>query len=71
MPIDSMQLADWRNKARSGELTLDEMKTALAALRAQRTVAGAVSAKSTSTRATAKAKAAAIDTDDLLKDLMS
>lgn len=69
--VIDMKVSDWRRKAREGNLTVEEMKMALAAIRNERMGAGAVSAKSTTTKRTAKAKAAPIDSDDLLKGLMS
>jgi len=63
-------VTEWRRKAREGTLTLEETKAALAAIRAERTGAGAISATSTRTKAAAKAKAAPIDSDELLKGFM-
>lgn len=69
--VIDMKVSDWRRKAREGNLTVEEMKQALAAIRAERQLSGAVSEKSTATKRVAKAKAAPIDSDDLLKGLMS
>jgi len=63
-------VTEWRRKAREGTLTLEETIAALAAIRAERTGAGAISAASTRTKAAAKAKAAPIDSDELLKGFM-
>lgn len=60
----------WRRKAREGSLTVEEMKEALAAIRAERTTAGAVSEKSTTRKAATKKAAEPIDSDELLKGLM-
>lgn len=60
----------WRKRAREGTLTVEEMQEALSLIRKERVTADAVSTKSTGTRAAAKAKAAPIDSDDLLKGLM-
>ena len=58
----------WRQKARDGTLTQDEMREAIAALRQDRVGASAVSAKSRATKAGAKAKAN-VNSDDLLNEL--
>lgn len=63
------QIQIWRQKCRDNTITLDEMKEAIAAIRGERTLASAVSAKSKTTKATAKAKAEPIDSDDLLSQL--
>ena len=59
----------WRQKCKDGTITLDEMKAAIAAIRKERTVKSEVSATSTAKKRVAKAKAAPIDSDDLLKEL--
>ncbi len=59
----------WRKKAREGTLTVEDMKLALAAIRAERQASSAVSAKSTTAKATKAAKAAPIDSDALLDGL--
>ena len=59
----------WRQKSRDGTITLDEMRQAIALIRAERVGASAVSAKSTATKVAAKAKAAPIDSDELLNEL--
>lgn len=69
--VIDMKVSDWRRKAREGTLTVEEMKQALAAIRSERTISSAVSEKSTTAKRTVKAKAAPIDSDDLLKELMS
>lgn len=53
------KVAEWRDKARAGTLTLDEMKSAISYLRAERLA-----------MPPAKAKAkAVINTDDLFNEL--
>lgn len=60
----------WRKKAREGTLSVEEMREALALIRVERVSADSVSAKSTTKRVAAKAKAQPIDSDELLKGLM-
>ena len=60
----------WRKRVREDTLTVEEMVEALSLVRKERIGADAVSKKSTSTKAAAKAKGTPIDSDDLLKDLM-
>lgn len=60
----------WRAKAREGTITQEEMRLAIAAIRKERVGASAVSAASKTKVATAKAKAAPIDSDALLDGLM-
>jgi hypothetical protein len=62
------QVQQWRSKAREGTLTREEMRAAVDAIRVSRKGAGEVSAKA-KTAKTTKAKAANIDSDDLLKGL--
>lgn len=69
--IINFSVQEWRRKAREGTLSVPEMKAALSAIRAERQMAGTISATSTRTKAAAKAKAAPIDSDSLLDDLMS
>ena len=54
------KVAEWREKARAGTLTLDEMKSAISYLRAERLAMPP---------AKSKPKAAAINTDDLFNEL--
>lgn len=61
-----LQIAEWRQKAREGTLTHDEMKEAIKALRRDR--AGVAQATS-GTKARATAKKAPINSDDLLSGL--
>lgn len=68
--IVQMSVLEWRRKAREGALTVEEMRVALEAMRAERKNAGSVSAASKATKRTAAAKAAPIDSDALLGDLM-
>ena len=58
----------WRQKAREGTLTQDEMREAIAALRQDRVGAAGVSAASREKKATAKAKKN-VNSDDLLNEL--
>lgn len=58
----------WRQKAREGTLTQDEMREAMAALRQERVNAAATSEKSRAKKATTRAKAN-INSDDLLGEL--
>lgn len=64
----STQVQLWRQKAREGTLTQDDMKEALIALRASRQAAGAVSATSREKKAITKVKKN-INSDDLLNEL--
>lgn len=64
----STQVQLWRQKAREGTLTQDDMKEALIALREFRQAAGAVSATSREKKATTKVKKN-INSDDLLNEL--
>lgn len=59
-----IKLANWRDKARKGELTQDELREAISALREDRSrsVSAGVATK-------AKAKKAPISSDDLLAEL--
>lgn len=75
--VINQNVYQWRMKARNGELTLDEMKQAIAAIREERLKAGVVSAKSKDPsalkkpRATSiKKQAEAINSDELLDGLM-
>lgn len=58
----------WRQKAREGTLTQEEMREAIAALRQDRVGAAGVSAASREKKATTRAKAN-INSDDLLGEL--
>ena len=76
--VINRSVQEWRSKARLGELTVPEMKAALAAIRDERLKAGAVSAKSKTVAdgsapakpRTTKKAIAAVDSDKLLDDLM-
>lgn len=59
----------WRQKSREGTITMEEMKEAIAAIRKERVGSSEVSAASKVKKATAKAKEAPIDSDDLLGQL--
>jgi len=58
----------WRQKAREGTLTQDEMKEAILVLRADRQGAASTSAASREKKAAGRAKAA-INSDSLLDEL--
>lgn len=60
----------WKQKAKEGTLTRDEMRQAVAAIRAERVGAGAVSAVAKEKKATATAKKAPIDSDALLQNFL-
>jgi hypothetical protein len=67
-----MKLAEWREKARNNQLTVDEMREAILFLREGRVHAAAAKAaktKASSSPRTLKEKAAAVDSDALLGDL--
>ena len=69
-----MKLAEWREKARNNQLTVDEMREAILFMRAGRVHAAQAKAKRASTAGTGsprtvKEKAAAVDSDALLGDL--
>lgn len=61
------KVMNWRIKAAAGNLTVDEMKEAIIALRAGRVSAAETSAKSASKRAAAKK--VVVSGDDLLGEL--
>ncbi len=63
-------IAIWRQKARDGTMTVEEMRQAIDAIRKDRIGAQAVSTTSKAKTATAKAKAAPIDSDAMLDSLM-
>lgn len=60
------KIQEWRQKAREGTMTLEDTRDALAALRADRAVSAATSAKAKT--ASAKAKKV-VNSDDLLGEL--
>ena len=60
----------WRQKAREGTLTQEEMREAIAALRQARIGAASVSAVSRERKATARAQKN-VNSDDLLSELDS
>ena len=65
-----MKLAEWREKARQNQLTVDEMREAILFLRAGRVHAAATKAKrATSSPRTLKEKAGEVDSDSLLGEL--
>lgn len=65
--VSNIQL--WRQKSADGSITLEEMRDAIAAIRKERVEKSITSDASTQRKATAKAKAVPIDSDDLLKEL--
>lgn len=67
--LSNIQL--WRQKSRDGTMTLEETRAAVEAIRKERVTASATSTKARSTAgAKAKsAKAAPIDSNDLLSEL--
>jgi len=66
--LSSIQI--WRQKARDGTITTEEMRQAIDAIRKDRIGAQVVSTTSKAKTATAKAKAAPIDSDAMLDSLM-
>lgn len=64
-PEAMTKIADWRQKARDGTLTRDEMREAISFLRAERTAIPPSTAKPRTSAAKAPAKSA----DDLLGEL--
>ena len=67
--VVATNLQIWRQKSFDGTITRGEMKEAIALIRAERVGASERSATSKSTRTTAKAKAAPVDSDALLDEL--
>ena len=63
-PEMQAKLGVWREKARAGTLTQDEMREAIAALREDRS-----RAVTTQTASKARAKKAVVSSDDLLAEL--
>ena len=59
----------WRQIVASGEATPEQMREAIAAIRVERLGASTVSDSSRAKKATAKEKAAPINSDDLLSEL--
>jgi hypothetical protein len=59
----------WRQIVASGEATQEQMRDAIAAIRVERLGANAISEASRERKSTAKAKAAPINSDDLLSEL--
>lgn len=64
-PEVTMQIQIWRQRAREGTLTQDEMREAIKLMRADRVSAAETSAKSKAK----KAPTAVVSGDDLLKQL--
>ena len=67
-PEMQAQIQLWRQKAREGTLTQDEMREAIAALRQDRVAAAGVSAASRAKKSATAAKKA-VNSDDLLSEL--
>jgi hypothetical protein len=59
----------WRQKSLDGTITIDQMRQAIAAIRAERVKASEKSAVSRERKATTKAKAAPVDSEALLGEL--
>lgn len=59
----------WRQRAREGTLTVDEMKAAIQAIRSERVGQGAVSTAAKEKKAVATKKKQPINSDDLLGEL--
>ena len=60
----------WRQKSLDGTITIDEMRQAIAAIRRERVGASEKSSASRERKTTAKAKAAPIDSEALLGELL-
>lgn len=60
----------WRQKVLDGTITTEEMKQAIAAIRRERVGASEKSSASRERKATTKAKAAPIDSEALLGELL-
>lgn len=67
--VINMNVQMWRAKAREGGLSLEEMRAAVAAIRAERLGAGAVSAASKEKKVVAAKKKQPVDSDALLGEL--
>ena len=67
-PEAQVQVQLWRQKAREGTLTQDEMRQAIALLRQDRINAATTSAASREKKATTRAKKN-VNSDDLLSEL--
>lgn len=63
------QIGVYRQKARDGTLTQDEMKDAIKLMRSERVGAAVVSASSRAAKSVAKEKKKPISGDDLLSEL--
>ncbi len=59
----------WRQKSLDGTITIDEMRQAIAAIRAERGAASTKSAASKERKTTAKEKAKPVDSEALLGEL--
>ena len=60
----------WRQKAQAGTMTLEETREAINAIRGSRLAAGQQSTESKVRKSAAKAKAAPIDAQSLLDELL-
>jgi Arc/MetJ-type ribon-helix-helix transcriptional regulator len=67
--VIATNLQTWRQKARDGTISLEEMREAVAAIRKERIGASVASAASKERKTTAKEKAKPIDSGELLKQL--
>lgn len=68
-PENSAKIQAWRQRAREGTLTQDDLREAIATLREGRVAAAATSSKSRSAAATTRAKKLPVNSDDLLSEL--
>jgi hypothetical protein len=62
-------IQEWRRKAAAGEMTTEDYRLAIAAIRKERVDSHEKSAASKVRKTTAKAKAAPIDSDAMLGEL--
>lgn len=67
--IIAANIQTWRQKVNDGTITADEMREAIAAIRGERLGASQNSDASRTKKAATKAKAAPINSDDLLGEL--
>ena len=67
--VISSNIQLWRQKSREGTITISELRQAVIAIREERMMAGEKSSASKEKKATAKAKAAPIDSEALLGEL--
>lgn len=67
--IIQSQVQIWRQRCKDGTMTTEEMVEVINKIRGERIAATAISTKSRATAAEKKAKAAPINSDDLLNEL--